>query len=61
MAIMHDDFDGYVSLEGMTDAEFGDRRFHKIKYEEDMDRVWESVESAVQVMMEGDDEDDDEE
>jgi len=61
VAIMHEDFSGYVSLEGMTDAEFSDRRFHKIKYEEDMDRVWESVENAVQVMMEEDDEEEEDE
>mmetsp|Transcript_12859 Transcript_12859/g.19519 ORF Transcript_12859/g.19519 Transcript_12859/m.19519 type:complete len:178 (-) Transcript_12859:168-701(-) len=61
VAIMHEDFSGYVSLEGMTDAEFSDRRFHKIKYEEDMDRVWDSVENAVRVMMEEDGEEEEDE
>lgn len=53
VSIQHDDFVGSVALEGMTETEFADRTFQNILTEEDADRVWESVENAVQVMAEG--------
>ncbi|CAJ1950616.1 unnamed protein product [Cylindrotheca closterium] len=56
IAIQHDDFEGSVSLEGMTDTEFSDRVFQEIVTEEDADRVWRSVESAVQLMAEDEEE-----
>ena len=59
VAVMHEDFRGYVSLEGMRPAEFSDNRFHKVIFEEDLDRVWECVENAVSEM--ASDNDDDEE
>jgi len=51
VAVMHEDFMGYVGLEGMRGAEFQDQRFHKIVTEEDMDRVWCAVDSAVKEMV----------
>ncbi|KAL3940684.1 MAG: hypothetical protein SGBAC_004828 [Bacillariaceae sp.] len=52
VSIQHDDFEGSVSLEGMTDTEFSDRVFQNILTEEDADRVWSSVENGVQLMAE---------
>ena len=52
VSIEHAEFDGSVALEGMTDTEFSDRVFQNIFTEEDADRIWESVENAVQIMAE---------
>lgn len=54
VAIEHDDFDGPVSLEGMTPDEFSQRLFHRVSYEEDFDRIWSAVENAVRIMDETD-------
>ena len=52
VAVMHEDYAGYVGLEGMTSGEFGDSRFHKVSFEDDIDRVWNCVENAVEQMIE---------
>jgi len=59
IAIEHEDFFGFVSLEGMTDNEFSKKAFLNIVTEEDADRVWSSVENAVKMMAEAADDDDD--
>lgn len=56
VAIVHEDFVGYVGLEGMTPNEFNDSVFHKVVTEDDMDRVWSSVENAIEVMAEEEEE-----
>ena len=52
VGIEHDDYEGLVSLEGMTDSEFQSRAFHGIAFDDDADRVWSSVENAILVMAE---------
>lgn len=52
VAVVHEDFVGSVSLEGMTPSEFNARAFHRIITEDDVDRVWHSVESAIKIMAE---------
>lgn len=52
VGIEHDDFEGPVSLEGMTPNEFAQRVFHRISFEDDVDRVWSSVENAIHAMAE---------
>jgi (2Fe-2S) ferredoxin len=61
VAVEHEDFVGTVALDGMTDAEFGTRVFHSIISEEDADRVWSSVDNAIRVMAEEEDEEEMEE
>ena len=56
VAIEHEEYEGTVSLEGMTDNEFSDRVFHRIITEEDADRVWSCVENAIMIMAEEEDE-----
>jgi (2Fe-2S) ferredoxin len=50
VAIEHEDYEGTVALEGMDDAEFADRVFHRIITQADADRVWGILENAVRVM-----------
>jgi len=50
VGIEHEDYDGTVALDGMTDSEFSDRVFQKVCFVEDFDRVWQSIENAVQVL-----------
>ena len=52
VGIEHDDFEGMVSLEGMTPTEFSDRVFQKVITEDDADRVWATIENAILVMAE---------
>ena len=65
VGIEHEEYEGTVALEGMTDTEFSDRVFHNIHFVEDVDRVWQSIENAVQALAaeeeeeEEDDDDDD--
>jgi hypothetical protein len=65
VGIVHEDFDGSVALEGMSETEFDSRVFHHVVSEADADRVWSCVENAILVMAqeedsdEGDDEDND--
>eukprot|EP00527_Entomoneis_sp_CCMP2396_P005523 CAMPEP_0198145228 /NCGR_PEP_ID=MMETSP1443-20131203/22047_1 /TAXON_ID=186043 /ORGANISM="Entomoneis sp., Strain CCMP2396" /LENGTH=134 /DNA_ID=CAMNT_0043808803 /DNA_START=272 /DNA_END=676 /DNA_ORIENTATION=- len=54
VAIEHEDYEGTVSLEGMTPQEFSDRVFQNIVDENDAERVWSSVVSAVEVMAQQD-------
>ena len=49
-AVEHEDYVGQVALEGMTPAEFNARAFHSIVTEEDADRVWDCVQSAILIM-----------
>eukprot|EP00546_Thalassionema_frauenfeldii_P009314 CAMPEP_0178924998 /NCGR_PEP_ID=MMETSP0786-20121207/17648_1 /TAXON_ID=186022 /ORGANISM="Thalassionema frauenfeldii, Strain CCMP 1798" /LENGTH=94 /DNA_ID=CAMNT_0020599791 /DNA_START=174 /DNA_END=458 /DNA_ORIENTATION=- len=50
VAIEHDEFDGTVAVEGMTDREFNERLFHNVVTENDADRVWSSVSNAIKMM-----------
>mmetsp|Transcript_29975 Transcript_29975/g.64196 ORF Transcript_29975/g.64196 Transcript_29975/m.64196 type:complete len:195 (-) Transcript_29975:377-961(-) len=59
VSIEHEDFFGNVALEGMTADEFSADAFLNIITEEDADRVWSSVENAVKVMAEAEDEEED--
>ena len=52
VGIEHDDYEGLVSLDGMTDSEFQARVFHGIAFDDDADRVWSSVENAIRIMAE---------
>ena len=56
VAIEHEDYEGTVSLEGMTQQEFSDRVFQKIVDENDADRVWSSVVNAIEIMTQEDEE-----
>jgi len=60
VAVEHEDYDGTVGLEGMTDSEFEKSMFYGVSYEDDVDRVWSSVRNAIIVMAEMEDEDEDE-
>jgi hypothetical protein len=51
VSIEHDEFDGPVALEGMTEREFQARTFQMIVTEDDVDRVWSCVQNAITVMM----------
>ena len=57
VAVEHDDFEGTVALEGMTANEFSDRVFYGIITEEDADRVWSCIDTAIRVMADEHDED----
>ncbi|KAG7365094.1 thioredoxin-like ferredoxin [Nitzschia inconspicua] len=50
VAVEHDDYYGFVALEGMTNEEFGAKAFHNIITEEDLDRVWTCIENAARLM-----------
>jgi hypothetical protein len=50
VAIEHEDYEGTVALQGMTESEFSDRVFHNILTEQDAARVWNSLENAILVM-----------
>lgn len=56
VGIVHEDFEGPVSLEGMTESEFAQRVFHSVRFEDDADRVWGAVENAIQLMTEQEEE-----
>jgi hypothetical protein len=56
VGVEHDDFEGAVALDGMTQSEFSERVFHGILCEEDADRVWSAVENAIQVMAQDEEE-----
>eukprot|EP00977_Amphora_coffeiformis_P013030 scaffold3337_cov169-Amphora_coffeaeformis.AAC.40 len=59
VGIEHEEYEGTVALEGMTDNEFSDRVFQNICFVEDVDRVWQSIENAVQVLASEEYDDDD--
>ena len=50
VGIEHEEYEGTVSLEGMTSTEFTNRVFQNVCWEEDADRVWDSVENAIRIM-----------
>lgn len=60
VAVEHEEYEGTVSLEGMTETEFSDRVFENIFFSDDVDRVWESIENAVQVLTAQEEEDENE-
>lgn len=51
VAIQHEDFLGRVGLEGMTDVEFQSNTFQRVVTQDDVDRVWGSVENAIRIFM----------
>jgi len=59
VAIEHAEYEGTVALEGMDAFEFSDRVFHRVIDQGDVERVWDCVQNAVQVMSEGGYDDDD--
>jgi hypothetical protein len=50
VAVEHDDYEGRVSLQGMTESEFSERVFHRVIDEDDVERVWSAVENAIYIM-----------
>ena len=52
VAIEHDEYDGPVSLLGMTPNEFSARAFHNVVWEEDAERVWGCVVDSIRTMQE---------
>jgi len=56
VGVEHEDYVGCVSLEGMRDSEFAASVFMNVVDDDDIERVWSSVEGAVKTMMEAEDE-----
>jgi len=56
VGIQHDDFEGSVAIEGMTEAEFAARTFFHVDTDEDAERVWHAVTNAVDQMREQEEE-----
>jgi (2Fe-2S) ferredoxin len=52
VAIEHDEYDGPVSVEGMTPDEFAKRVFVNVDAVERVERVWSCVENAIRSMAE---------
>lgn len=52
VGVEHEEFEGPVSLDGMTPSEFSQRVFHGVLFDDDVDRVWSSIQNAIQVMAE---------
>lgn len=50
VAVLHEDFDGSVALEGMGQSEFNERVFHGVSMQDDVDRVWGCVANAIDLM-----------
>mmetsp|Transcript_35973 Transcript_35973/g.86837 ORF Transcript_35973/g.86837 Transcript_35973/m.86837 type:complete len:191 (-) Transcript_35973:204-776(-) len=50
VAILHEDFEGNVALEGMNSNEFRERVFHNIMTGNDAERVWSCMENAIVLM-----------
>lgn len=50
VAILHDDFDGNVALEGMNSNEFLEHVFHSVLTDDDAARVWSCMENAITSM-----------
>ncbi|KAL7568741.1 hypothetical protein ACA910_021734 [Epithemia clementina (nom. ined.)] len=59
VGIEHEDYDGNVSLEGMTRTEFSDRVFQNVVDENDVERVWSAIVNAIQKMAGDDTKDED--
>ncbi len=54
VGIEHEDYDGWVGVEGMAEHELSHRVFENVVTEDDLDRVWSSVENAIRVMSDED-------
>ncbi|KAL7544088.1 hypothetical protein ACHAXR_013538 [Thalassiosira sp. AJA248-18] len=52
VAILHEDFDGNVALEGMNSNEFRERVFHNVVTNDDAARIWDCMENAISLMAE---------
>jgi hypothetical protein len=50
VAVLHEDFDGSVALEGMAQSEFNERVFHGVSTQDDVNRVWSCVTNAINLM-----------
>lgn len=50
VAVLHEDFDGSVALEGMAQSEFNERVFHGVSTQDDVDRVWSCIANAINLM-----------
>ncbi len=50
VAVLHEDFDGSVALEGMSHNEFNERVFHGVSMQNDVDRVWSCLANAINLM-----------
>lgn len=50
VAVMHEDFDGSVALEGMGQSEFNERVFHGVATQDDVERVWSCITNAIELM-----------
>ena len=59
VAVEHEDYEGPVSLDGMTSTEFSNRVFQNVCWEEDADRVWDCVENAIRVLADEEEQQDD--
>jgi (2Fe-2S) ferredoxin len=60
VAIVHEDYEGSVALEGMDQTEFNANVFQRVITEDDADRVWSCVENAIITMAEEDEEEEEE-
>ena len=52
VAVTHEEYEGHIGLEGMTDVEVGNSVFVNCLWEEDADRVWNSVANGVRELAE---------
>mmetsp|Transcript_14798 Transcript_14798/g.32147 ORF Transcript_14798/g.32147 Transcript_14798/m.32147 type:complete len:185 (+) Transcript_14798:126-680(+) len=50
VAVMHEDFEGNVALEGMNSNEFQESVFHNVLTNDDAARVWSCMENAISLM-----------
>ena len=50
VAVLHEDFDGSVALEGMAQFEINERVFHGVSTQNDVDRVWSCLANAINLM-----------
>lgn len=58
VAVEHEDYEGTVSLDGMTPAEFSNKVFQSVVDQNDVDRVWSCIVNAIEIMTEADGETD---
>lgn len=61
VGIVHEDYEGSVALEGMSEPEFNSKVFQRVVTEADADRVWSCIENAIVAMAEEEDEDESDE
>lgn len=55
VAVQHEDYEGHIGLEGMTDAELSLSLFTGVLTEGDCDRIWDAVENGVRTLAEMED------